>query len=346
MLRQSRPRSRNPVRSRSRSHPRSRSRSNLRKRRTRRRTYTPSKSPTTSRDSIFNKTLNSILSRLNTLESKSTTTPHLNVSGNVSTSPVEVSNPDCNQNIVDVLSNIITPRNYYVSNFDPVLHDINAWFEEVDRARVINRWDDMECLCTSDDRDDRAMIRVAGFLKAVIQGVAIDVLIDSGALEVSLISSNVLKYLSCQPKPTHVAIKGISDREIIIKQYVTLNIEFRNITVEVDLLVIPSSYMTASIIIGTDVLNRDGIVFVRTKDQQYLTHSSTCSKICSVVKANTHTEFSTPLVGEKLEILKKVINEFSDHFISECGDDLDQEAGPSHAAKDAHEDGATSGRPC
>lgn len=505
-------RPRHPVRSRSRSCPRSRSRSNLRKRRTKRRTYTPSKSPTTSHNSIVNKTLNSILSRLNTLESKSTTTPHLNESGNISTSPVKESNLDCNQNIVDVLSNIITPRNYYVSNFDPVLHDINAWFEEVDRARLINRWDDMECLsrvagflkgdaktwlnewstndrswtnfkkefsslcprrldyanilfeamqtnsdkyptyaeyarrtllrlriikglseelivqiiirgitepqvrvaaananllttdlvsflsvynkppiankvfkqknlpnrksssttdktnytcficnqrghksfscpqkdsssknisklcctfckklghtekeCFAKSRSDFRKVNLCksfnvGFNNdistAVIQGVAIDVLIDSGALEVSLISSNVLKYLSCQPKPTHVAIKGISDREIIIKQYVTLNVEFRNITVEVDLLVVPSSYMTASVIIGTDVLNRDGIVFMRTKDQQYLTHSSTCTKICSVVKANTHTEFNTPLVGEKLEILKSVINEFSEHFIS------------------------------
>lgn len=35
---------------------------------------------------------------------------------------------------------------YYVSNFDPTLHDIKSWCEEVERARDLNAWGDRECL--------------------------------------------------------------------------------------------------------------------------------------------------------------------------------------------------------
>lgn len=37
-------------------------------------------------------------------------------------------------------------QNYFVSVFDPSLHDIDVWGEEVERARTANNWGDMECL--------------------------------------------------------------------------------------------------------------------------------------------------------------------------------------------------------
>ncbi|XP_073961495.1 uncharacterized protein [Choristoneura fumiferana] len=40
----------------------------------------------------------------------------------------------------------VKSQHYYVSNFDPSINNIEAWCEEVDRARVSNGWNDHECL--------------------------------------------------------------------------------------------------------------------------------------------------------------------------------------------------------
>lgn len=153
---------------------------------------------------------------------------------------------------------------------------------------------------------------------AVIDGIPVDVLIDSGALNVSLISSDVLKYLKCQPKAKRCVLKGISDKELVASSYVTTTIEFRDISVEVDLIVVPPSYMNTPIIIGTDVLNRDGITYVRTKDVQYLTHSSSLVSAINTVTEITLTDanINTPLQGDDLTSLMAVINEFSKFLIS------------------------------
>ncbi|CAH2216889.1 jg8100, partial [Pararge aegeria aegeria] len=37
-------------------------------------------------------------------------------------------------------------QSYYISNFDPSIHDIDIWCEEVDRAKSTNYWNDNECL--------------------------------------------------------------------------------------------------------------------------------------------------------------------------------------------------------
>lgn len=37
-------------------------------------------------------------------------------------------------------------QQYFVSNFDPSLHNIDTWCEEVDRAQLSNSWEDCECL--------------------------------------------------------------------------------------------------------------------------------------------------------------------------------------------------------
>lgn len=153
----------------------------------------------------------------------------------------------------------------------------------------------------------------------VIQGTPLDILIDSGALNVSLISSDVLKHFSCRLRPTRCALKGISDREIIVNSYVTLIVEFRDIAVEVNLMVMPSECMTAPIIIGTDVLNREGITYIRTKDRQYLTRSSsksTANGQVSTIRINDLSKINTLLEGEEVGRLMTVINEFSNSFIT------------------------------
>lgn len=149
----SRSKSRNRLRHRSSPEPRSRSRYNSRRRscsRTRRHTDRDrsqprlgSKSPRPSAN--FDQTLDTIMSRLKSIEN------------NLASTPIQSENvPSSAQAIVDAIHSIIPGRsqNYYISNFDPSIHDIDAWCSEVDRAQVANLWDDRECLS-----------RVAGCLK-------------------------------------------------------------------------------------------------------------------------------------------------------------------------------------
>lgn len=151
---------------------------------------------------------------------------------------------------------------------------------------------------------------------AVVGGIPVDVLIDSGALDVSLISSDVLKHLSCQPKHRHCVLKGISDKEIVTTSYVTVTVEFSDISVEVDLIVVPSTFMNAPIIIGTDVLNRDGVTYIRTKDRQYLTHTHETRPRVNQVQEDGQPEVNTPLQGKELECLMTVIREFSNFLVT------------------------------
>lgn len=151
---------------------------------------------------------------------------------------------------------------------------------------------------------------------AIIDGIPVDVLIDSGALDVSLISSDILKYFTCQSKPRHCVLKGLSNQEVIATSYVTLTVEFSDISVEVDLVVVPASFMNAPIIIGTDVLNRDGITYIRTKDKQYLTRTDKVNKKVNVVGVGDQFKLNTPLKGKELEGLMSVVNEFSQFLIS------------------------------
>lgn len=86
-----------------------------------------------------NKTLDTILTRLEAIENNFTSTP---------IPRSEISTPSAAQTIVDAIQaiNPIRSHNYYISNFDPSIHDIDAWCEEVDRAQLTNRWNDKECL--------------------------------------------------------------------------------------------------------------------------------------------------------------------------------------------------------
>ncbi|XP_072934810.1 uncharacterized protein [Epargyreus clarus] len=149
---------------------------------------------------------------------------------------------------------------------------------------------------------------------AVIQGIPMDVLIDSGALNVSLISSEVLKYFSCERKPRSSVLKGISDSIIESDSFVTLTVEFDEISIEADFVVVPGSYMNTPIIIGTDILNRDGITYIRTNNKQYLTRSPQTS--VHMISSKEPIHVNTPLQGTDLGSLMTVIEQFSNYLIS------------------------------
>lgn len=106
---------------------------------------------------------------------------------------------------------------------------------------------------------------------AVIQSVPVDVLIDSGS-SISLISSSLLKHFRCARKLEFRVLRGIGSQEIESTFYVTLPIEFDEITLEVDLHAVPPEFLNTPLIIGTDMLNRKGVIYVRTRDRQHLTY--------------------------------------------------------------------------
>lgn len=151
---------------------------------------------------------------------------------------------------------------------------------------------------------------------AVIQGIPVDVLIDSGALNVSLISSAVVNYFSGSRKPINCSLKGIGDRGFVAREYITLTVEFSDIALEVDFVIVPALYMNTPIIVGTDVLNRDGVTFIRTKHGQHLTRTTD-----NILKVNSATKgeldkVNTPLKGAELAKLMAVLREFSSFLIS------------------------------
>lgn len=152
----------------------------------------------------------------------------------------------------------------------------------------------------------------------VIQGVPVDVLIDSGALNVSLVSSDLVKHLSCTVKPTRCVLKGLSSHEIVATSYVTLTVEFADIALEADFVVVPAAYMSMPMIIGTDILNRDGITYVRTKDRQYLVRAPESNETNRVFMFSKETDVPivTPLQGTERESLMRVIDDFADFFIT------------------------------
>lgn len=165
--------------------------------------------------------------------------------------------------------------------------------------------------CSTPDR-----IKNKDVMVGIIQGIPIDVLIDSGALDVSLISSTVVNYFSCYKKPIDRQLKGISSSVINVNSYVTLTIELEEISLEVDLLIVPGSCMNAPIIIGTDVLNRDGVTYVRTKDSQRIIHDAVSNKISAVQVNAQSSDIKTSLSGEDLEKLVLLLDGYSEFMIS------------------------------
>ncbi|KAJ2937542.1 hypothetical protein O0L34_g19050 [Tuta absoluta] len=144
-----------------------------------------------------------------------------------------------------------------------------------------------------------------------------DALINNGAIGVSLVSSDVLKHISCQPKHRVCVLKGLSKKEVIATTYITATIEFSDLSVEADLVVVPAECMNAPVIIGTDILNRDGVVFIRTKDTQLVTlmHSVNSVRTTNATRVRSN-EINTQLQGKERENLQSVINEFSVFLIT------------------------------
>lgn len=159
------------------------------------------------------------------------------------------------------------------------------------RLRVVNGLSDE--LIAANKRDDITI--------AVIQGVLVDVLIDSGST-ISLVSESVAKHLQCTQTPSVLILRAIGSQEVETSFRTTLAVEFPEITLEVDFHIVPDRFLSLPVIVGTDVLNREGVAYVSTRGVQ---------RITGVDKINTiqsNVLIDTPLTGEDLERLMSGIN--------------------------------------
>ncbi|XP_072936162.1 uncharacterized protein [Epargyreus clarus] len=129
---------------------RSRSRSSTRRSRSRsRRSRSRSRRSHSRRDVSVKQALNSIISRLNAIEENSLDESQRSLRpGPLDTSQQSLNAPSVSSALVELLGTAIKNKsqNYFVSNFDPLIHDIAVWCEEVERAKVANGWGDTECL--------------------------------------------------------------------------------------------------------------------------------------------------------------------------------------------------------
>lgn len=91
----------------------------------------------------YRQSLETIVSRLKVLEERSrviATPENTSTATDVSTATTE--------RIVEAIQSLksVSTHHFYISNFDPSVHDVDQWFDEVDRALVLNKWSQNECL--------------------------------------------------------------------------------------------------------------------------------------------------------------------------------------------------------
>lgn len=157
-------------------------------------------------------------------------------------------------------------------------------------------------------------LQQSNVMTAVIEKVPVDVLVDSGS-DISLISSSVLRHLKCNRIPTFRLMRGIGSQEIESTSYITTVVELPEISVEVDLFVVPSECLSTPVLLGTDVLNREGVTYIRSGGNQRLTRVEKVSRVHHLRALDT-VEINTPLLGEQKVQLLSLLHEYSDSFIT------------------------------
>lgn len=147
-------------------------------------------------------------------------------------------------------------------------------------------------------------------MTTIIQKLPVDVLIDSGS-DISLISRSVLKHFNFNQLPTYRRLRGIGSQDIESTSFVKTIIEFPELSLEADLYVVPPDCIQAPVLVGTDILNRDGVTYIRTSDSQRLVRVDQAYNVSSVELAD---QVRTPLVGDDKKRLLSLIEEFSRTF--------------------------------
>lgn len=133
-------------------------------------------------------------------------------------------------------------------------------------------------------------------IPAVVQKVPVDVLIDSGS-DISLISESVLKHFEMNRKPCYRVMRGIGSQVVQSTSLVETVVELPEVSLAADLYVVPAECISAPILIGTDVLNRTGLTYIRTGGKQRLIRSDVSQ--VEHVSALEVRDVKTPLFGEE-----------------------------------------------
>lgn len=163
-------------------------------------------------------------------------------------------------------------------------------------------------------RENEGTSKNQDVITAVISGIPVDVLIDSGSC-VSLLSSDLVKHFSAHIKPTCQILRGLGGTEVTTKSFVTLPIELNGITLEVDFYIVDRSHMNVPVIVGTDVLNRKGVAYIRTGDSQRIVHSNEMD-VLQVDKSPLSEKVNTTVSGNDKQSLLNVLNKYTEHFLS------------------------------
>lgn len=153
-------------------------------------------------------------------------------------------------------------------------------------------------------------------ITAVVCGIPTDVLIDSGS-SISLISNDLVKHFSCRMQACVQILRGLGGVEMRSDYYVTLPIEFSDVTLEVDFYVVPRDYLSAPVLVGTDVLNRRGIAYIRTGECQRIVRNSPCVNNVTNSEPTVQVDsLKTSLCGDEKLQLGAVLNKYSKYFLS------------------------------
>lgn len=90
---------------------------------------------------------------------------------------------------------------------------------------------------------------------------------------ISLITADLAKHFSVKLNQGFQLLRGFGGAEMKSTTFITLPIEFSDITLEVDFYIVPRTFLNTPVIIGTDVLNREGVSYIRTATSQRIMRS-------------------------------------------------------------------------
>lgn len=130
-------------------------------------------------------------------------------------------------------------------------------------------------------------------------------------------SKNIVKHFPCQLKPTNQLLRGLGGMEVVSESYVTLSVEFSDLTIEIDFYIVDDNNLNVPVIIGTDVLNRKGITYVRTSDCQRIIRSEPIENNILPVNSICLPELvNTSVSGKDRERLLEILAKYSKFFLS------------------------------
>ncbi|CAH2087421.1 unnamed protein product [Euphydryas editha] len=165
-------------------------------------------------------------------------------------------------------------------------------------------------------REIEGTLKNRDVVAAVLCGIPVDVLIDSGSY-ISLISSDLLKHFPCKINSGSQMLRGLGGIEIHSTSFVTLPIELSEISLEVDFYIVPHNCLSTPVIIGTDVLNRKGVLYIRTADSQRIVRKNRAVNSVARVRPGVQVDqINTPVVGDNKKRLVKILDKYSDYFLT------------------------------